>query len=110
MAGFDSEDPGAFSFAHDDSSLRHLLTCCVGVEQSAQTLFEIDPDLVQADLGVITLNGESIEEFAGKIPANPALGIKECLKKCGIPLQTPNQGDSKPEGYAHGSHSNHGPW
>ena len=72
--GFNSEDPG--------------------VEQAAQTLFEIDPELVQADLGVKTLNGETIEQFKNKIPANVALGIFSCLKKCGIPVGTPNQGNS----------------
>ena len=67
-SGFNSEDPG--------------------VEQAAQTLFEIDPELVQADLGVKTLNGETIEQFKNKVPANVALGIFSCLKKCGIPVET----------------------
>ena len=89
VAGFNSEDPG--------------------VEQSAQTLFELDPDLVQADLGVVTLNGESIEEFKDKLPANVALGVYSCLKKCGIPIQTPNQCDSKPSEHEH-DNSGHGPW
>jgi hypothetical protein len=86
-SGFNSEDPG--------------------VEQAAQTLFEIDPDLVQADLGVKTLNGESIEQFKDKIPANVALGIFSCLKKCGIPVETPNQGNSD-GAHPHGSY-HHGP-
>lgn len=71
VAGFNSEDPG--------------------VEQSAQTLFELRPDVVQADLGVVTLNGESIDEFEANLPANVALGVRSCLNKCGIPVQTPNQ-------------------
>ena len=62
-----------------------------GVEQSAQTLFELSPEVVQADLGVTTLNGESINEFEANLPANVALGVRSCLKKCGIPIETPNQ-------------------
>ena len=61
------------------------------MEQDAQTLFALDPELTQADLGVVTLNGESIDEFASLIPDNVALGVRSCLKKCGIPIQTPNQ-------------------
>ena len=71
VAGFASEDPG--------------------VEQSAQTLFELPEEVVQADLGVTTLNGESIAQFDAKLPANVALGVRSCLKKCGLPVETPNQ-------------------
>lgn len=71
VAGFASEDPG--------------------VEQSAQTLFELPEEVVQADLGVTTLNGESIAEFDAKLPKNVALGVRSCLKKCGLPVETPNQ-------------------
>jgi oxalate decarboxylase/phosphoglucose isomerase-like protein (cupin superfamily) len=64
VAGFASEDPG--------------------VEQVAQTLFSLRPEVVQADLGVETINGEDIEEFKDRLPANVALGVESCLKKCGI--------------------------
>jgi hypothetical protein len=64
VAGFASEDPG--------------------VEQVAQTLFSLRPEIVQADLGVETINGEDIEEFRDRLPANVALGVESCLKKCGI--------------------------
>jgi len=64
VAGFASEDPD--------------------VEQLAQTLFSLDPKLVQADLGVQTINGEDIEEFRDRLPANVALGVESCLRKCGI--------------------------
>ena len=64
VAGFASEDPG--------------------VEQLAQTLFGLSPELVKADLGVQTINGEDIEEFRDKLPANVALGVESCLKKCNI--------------------------
>ncbi|KAK3701829.1 hypothetical protein LTR37_015251 [Vermiconidia calcicola] len=71
VAGFVSEDPG--------------------IQQSAQTLFKLPPEVVRADLGVETLNGESIDEFEANLPANVALGVRSCLKKCGIPVKTPNQ-------------------
>lgn len=64
VAGFANEDPG--------------------VEQLAQTLFGFDTELVKADLGVHTINGESIEEFKDQLPANVALGVESCLKKCKI--------------------------
>lgn len=64
VAGFASEDPG--------------------VEQIAQTFFSLDPELVKAGLGVDSINGEDIEEFRDRLPANVALGVEKCLKKCGI--------------------------
>ena len=64
VAGFASEDPG--------------------VQQVAQTLFSLDPELVKADLGLDTINGEDIEEFRDRLPANVALDVESCLKKCGI--------------------------
>jgi hypothetical protein len=64
VAGFASEDPG--------------------VQQVAQTLFSLNPELVKADLGLETINGEDIEEFRDRLPANVALGVESCLKKCGI--------------------------
>ena len=50
----------------------------------AQTLFALDPEVVKADLGVQTINGEDIETFKGRLPANVALGVESCLKKCNI--------------------------
>ncbi|WPH04374.1 Hypothetical protein R9X50_00726500 [Acrodontium crateriforme] len=64
VAGFANEDPG--------------------VEQIAQTLFELDPAVVRADLGLQAINGEQIEAFRQSLPANVALGVDSCLKKCGI--------------------------
>lgn len=64
VAGFASEDPG--------------------VEQSAQTLFELEPELVSSVLGVQTINGEDVGKFEGMLPKNVALGVESCLKKCGI--------------------------
>jgi hypothetical protein len=65
VAGFNNADPG--------------------VEQVAQTFFNLRPDVVSATLGgVQTINGADIESFRDRIPANIALGIDACLKKCGI--------------------------
>ncbi|KAI7279181.1 hypothetical protein KC343_g989 [Hortaea werneckii] len=64
VAGFASTDPG--------------------VEQAAQSLFGLDPALVKADLGLNTINGQSIEEFRQHLPANVALGVEQCLNKCGL--------------------------
>ncbi|PHH60866.1 hypothetical protein CDD81_1071 [Ophiocordyceps australis] len=56
-----------------------------GVQQIAQNFFALRPDVVGATLGgVQTINGEDIESFRSMIPANVALGIDACLKKCGI--------------------------
>lgn len=65
VAGFDNADPG--------------------VSQIAQNFFSLRTDVVQATLGGIqTLNGQDIESFREMIPANVALGIDACLKKCGL--------------------------
>ncbi|KAI7481698.1 hypothetical protein KC351_g6200 [Hortaea werneckii] len=62
-----------------------------GVEQAAQTLFSLDPALVKPDLGVKTINGQSIEEFRQHLPANVALGVEECLAKCGLKPYSSNK-------------------
>ncbi|KAM4062751.1 cupin domain-containing protein [Hirsutella rhossiliensis] len=56
-----------------------------GVQTIAQNFFSLRPDVVSATLGgVQTINGQDIESFRNMIPANVALGIDTCLKKCGI--------------------------
>ncbi|KAK1561665.1 spherulin-1A [Colletotrichum navitas] len=56
-----------------------------GVEQVAQTFFNLRPDVVSATLGgVQTIDGADLESFRKHIPANIALGIDACLNKCGI--------------------------
>ena len=65
VAGFASEDPG--------------------VQQSAQRLFDLDDDLLMADLGNdLTFAGEDIDQFRSLIPANVALGVESCLARCGL--------------------------
>lgn len=65
VAGFNNQDPG--------------------VEQVAQAFFSLNPAVVGSTLGGIpSLNGKDIESFREHIPANVALGIDACLKRCGI--------------------------
>ncbi|KAH9900453.1 RmlC-like cupin [Xylariomycetidae sp. FL2044] len=64
VAGFSSADPG--------------------VQQTAQTFFNLRPDVVKATLDVETLNGADIETFKHLLPPNVALGVESCLQKCGI--------------------------
>lgn len=71
VAGFGSEDPG--------------------VQQLAQTLFELDPEIIKADLGVQTINGQDIESFASQLPKNVASGVESCLQKCNIPKSEKKQ-------------------
>ncbi|KAI7474551.1 hypothetical protein KC357_g5197 [Hortaea werneckii] len=71
VAGFASTDPG--------------------VEQAVQSLFSLGSALVKADLGVKTINGQSIEEFRQHLPANVALGVEECLAKCGLKPYSSNK-------------------
>ena len=62
VAGFASEDPG--------------------VQQAAQTLLGFEDDIVEAALG--SLSGQDLEKWRAMVPANVALGVETCLKKCGI--------------------------
>lgn len=56
-----------------------------GVQQTAQTFFNLRPDIVSATLGGLThINGEDIETFRDMLPPNVVLGIESCLKKCGM--------------------------
>ncbi|GAB7363700.1 hypothetical protein MBLNU230_g4268t1 [Neophaeotheca triangularis] len=64
VAGFASEDPG--------------------VLQAAQSLFGLGEDVVKAALAVDAFNGADLDEFRQLIPANVALGVEQCLAKCGI--------------------------
>lgn len=64
VAAFPSEDPG--------------------VQSSAQTFFGLDKDILQATLDMETFNGVDIEAFRHTIPANVALGVDSCLKKCNL--------------------------
>ena len=55
-----------------------------GVEQAAQSLFGLDPEVVKATLNLTSIPGSYIEAFRNALPANVALSVETCLKKCGI--------------------------
>ncbi|KAH8883073.1 RmlC-like cupin [Thozetella sp. PMI_491] len=64
VAGFNSVDPG--------------------VEQIAQTFFNLRPDIINTTLGgVAYVDGEDIDSIRAMLPANVALGVELCLNKCG---------------------------
>ncbi|KAF2102255.1 RmlC-like cupin [Rhizodiscina lignyota] len=57
-----------------------------GTNQIAQGFFGLDADVVEATLGFPRhIDGKDIEKFRAQIPANVALGIEQCLRKCKIP-------------------------
>ncbi len=65
VAGFNSVDPG--------------------VEQIAQTFFNLRPDIINTTLGGIAyVNGEDIDSIRDMLPANVAFGIDLGLNKCGM--------------------------
>ncbi|KAL8997019.1 MAG: hypothetical protein Q9169_003609 [Polycauliona sp. 2 TL-2023] len=56
-----------------------------GVQQTAQTYFGLDREIVEAATGNdFTFEGKDIVEFRELIPANVAQGVESCLKRCGI--------------------------
>lgn len=65
VASFASEDPG--------------------VQQEAQTFFGLQEDVIRAAVGNgFAFEGKDIEKFRELIPANVALGVESCLKKCNL--------------------------
>jgi len=70
-AAFSNEDPGLSSIANN--------------------FFSLDPNIVNADLGYPRfLDGTNIAQFESTIPKSFALGMRECLTRCGI-----NHGDGR---------------
>lgn len=56
-----------------------------GLSSVAQNFFSVDPDIVDADLGYPKfLDGTNIAQFEKTIPVSFALGVRECLARCGI--------------------------
>ncbi|KAK3080221.1 hypothetical protein LTS18_002814 [Coniosporium uncinatum] len=56
-----------------------------GTSQIAQNFFGLRPDVVNATLGFPeSLDGRNLEGFRSRIPANLAVGVEECLRRCGI--------------------------
>jgi hypothetical protein len=65
VAGFASEDPG--------------------VQQSAQRLFDLDDDLLEAVFANdFTFDGRDIDQFRSMIPKNVAHSVEQCLQRCNI--------------------------
>jgi oxalate decarboxylase/phosphoglucose isomerase-like protein (cupin superfamily) len=57
-----------------------------GTSQIAQNFFGLNGDVVSATLGFpSSFDGKDLESFRKMIPANLALGVEQCLKRCGIP-------------------------
>ena len=54
-----------------------------GTGQVADELFALNPETVAAAFGQ-AIDGDMVDEFKGAIPASIALGVEECLLKCGI--------------------------
>ncbi|KAF2012242.1 RmlC-like cupin [Aaosphaeria arxii CBS 175.79] len=56
-----------------------------GTSQMAQTFFGLNPDVVNATLGFPkAVDGKDIESFRKLIPANIALAVEECVRRCGL--------------------------
>lgn len=63
------------SFANEDP----------GVQQEAQTFFGLREDVIRAAVGNdFAFEGKDIDKFRDLIPANVALGVESCLKKCNL--------------------------
>lgn len=54
-----------------------------GTEQAAEGLFAFSDDVIAATLGQ-AVDSQSISILRGAIPASIALGVHECVKKCGL--------------------------
>lgn len=54
-----------------------------GTGQVADELFALGPETVAAAFGQ-AIDGAEVNSFKGAIPASIALGVEECLMKCGI--------------------------
>jgi hypothetical protein len=56
-----------------------------GVGAIAEELFNLPQEVLRAALGVDSINGADVDRYKPLIPANVALGVEACLKKCNIP-------------------------
>lgn len=55
-----------------------------GTSQATQNLFFLDDEVVDAALGGnVDINGKSISEFRGDIPANLVNAMETCMRTCG---------------------------
>jgi oxalate decarboxylase/phosphoglucose isomerase-like protein (cupin superfamily) len=54
-----------------------------GAGQVAQEVFAVSDNIIAATFGQ-SIAGEDIDKVRGAIPASIALGVEECLTKCGL--------------------------
>lgn len=59
-----------------------------GTQQTADNLFRLPNDVLKASFGDIVVDGRDLDLVKDSIPANVALGVQECLDKCGIKKRT----------------------
>lgn len=65
VAGFNNEDPGT--------------------SQVADNFFRLPGNVVTAAVGGnIAVDGRDVEQFKNMIPANVAIGVEDCLRRCGL--------------------------
>ena len=56
-----------------------------GINTPAESLFELDDDLVGLATGLEFLDGADIDLYRNLVPTSLAQGVESCLEKCGIP-------------------------
>lgn len=65
VAAFNSEDPGT--------------------QQTADNFFRLPKDVIRASVGGdLVIDGRDLDMVRDQIPANVALGVQQCLDKCGL--------------------------
>ncbi|KAK6350339.1 hypothetical protein TWF696_006571 [Orbilia brochopaga] len=56
-----------------------------GTSQTADNFFRLANDVVAASVGGnIVIDGRDVDQFRDMIPRNVAIGVEECLAKCGL--------------------------
>lgn len=56
-----------------------------GTSQVADNFFRLEQDVIAASLGGnVVVDGRDVNQFKNLIPANVAIGIEECLARCGL--------------------------
>lgn len=57
-----------------------------GTAQTADLFFRLEDDVIRASLGGtnIVVDGRDLDQFKGSIPRNVAIGVEECLARCGL--------------------------
>lgn len=56
-----------------------------GTQQTMDAFMKLNSDVITAAIGgEIMIDGRDIDQVKGLVPANVALGVEECLQKCGL--------------------------